>query len=192
MADSTEEYWTDRYREGRTGWDIGYASPALINYCKSLAFNTKILIPGAGNAHEWVVLKELGFTNVSVIDISSLPIERLKSKHPQWANELIHGDFFEHEGAYDLILEQTFFCALNPILRRAYVKKMKTLLKSDGELVGVLFGRNFEKEGPPYGGDTFEYEVLFKEVFSSFFSTPCLDSIPERVGSELFFKAAEL
>jgi SAM-dependent methyltransferase len=190
MGDSTEEYWTQRYREGLTGWDIGYASPALMKYCEQLALNTQILIPGAGNAYEWVALKELGFTNVSVIDISGLPIERLKLNYPQWAHELIHGDFFEHQGAYDLILEQTFFCALSPKLRAAYVQHMNNLLKPNGALVGLLFNRNFEKEGPPYGGEVQEYESLFKAAFSSFVASPCNDSIPERAGSELFFKAS--
>ncbi|HXH19987.1 MAG TPA: hypothetical protein VNJ07_12995 [Chitinophagales bacterium] len=32
---------------------------------------------------------------------------------------LIHRDFFKHQGRYDLIIEQTFFCAINPKPRPA-------------------------------------------------------------------------
>ncbi|HAU55060.1 MAG TPA: SAM-dependent methyltransferase, partial [Sphingobacterium sp.] len=27
-----ENYWDERYKTKSTGWDIGYASPAIINY----------------------------------------------------------------------------------------------------------------------------------------------------------------
>lgn len=64
-------YWEQRYQNGETGWDIGYASPQIIDYFNSI--NTKeasILIPGCGNAHEAKELLKLGFTNISLIDIA--------------------------------------------------------------------------------------------------------------------------
>ena len=46
--------------------------------------------------------------------------------------------FFEHNKKYDLILEQTFFCALNPALRRAYVAKVYELLNVNGKFPVIL------------------------------------------------------
>ena len=46
-------YWNNRYKEKRTGWDIGYASTPLVKYFKRLTDKvTRILIPGCGNAYE--------------------------------------------------------------------------------------------------------------------------------------------
>jgi hypothetical protein len=63
---------------------------------------------------------------------------------------------FEHQGEYDLILEQTF-CALPPTIRHA---KMHQLLVKDGILAGVLFDRYFESDS--FGGSQNEYNLLLK------------------------------
>ena len=48
-----KEYWINRYKEERTGWDIGYPSTPLKEYIDQLQDkNLRILIPGAGNGYE--------------------------------------------------------------------------------------------------------------------------------------------
>ena len=47
-----QKYWSNRYEEDRTGWDIGYPSTPLKEYIDQLTDKTiSILIPGAGNAY---------------------------------------------------------------------------------------------------------------------------------------------
>ena len=58
--------------------------------------------------------------------------------------KVLHGDFFDHAGVYNLIIEQTFFCALDPSLRGSYVEKMHSLLADGGKIAGVLFDKEFE------------------------------------------------
>ncbi len=123
------------------------------------------------------------------LDFSSEPLDRLRSLYPQWSDCLIQEDFFDHQGSYDLIFEQTFFCALAPHRRADYVKKMSELLSDEGLLVGVLFTVEFEREGPPFGGSENEYLPLFQTHFDLQKMEPCLNSIPPRKGSELFFVA---
>lgn len=53
-----------------------------------------------------------------------------------------------HQGGYDLILEQTFLCAIDPILRTDYVKNAIELLNENGSIRGVLFNVQFENPGP--------------------------------------------
>ncbi len=190
MTAKTAEFWDSKYLEGLTGWDIGYASPALMKYCMGQAKDTRILIPGAGNSYEWIALKESEFKDVTVLDISEIPLAKLRVKYPLWADDLIHMDFFGYNGQYDLILEQTFFCALDPALREDYMHKMKSLLKPGGKLVGLLFNREFEKAGPPFGGTLKEYQELFHSQFEYVEFSPSTESIPERAGSELFFIAS--
>ena len=101
---------------------------------------------------------------------------------------IITGDFFEHKGQYDLILEQTFFCAIDPALRSCYVTKMHELLKPSGKLVGVLFNRSFDG-GPPFGGSKEEYEQLFSKHLHIKKMELCYNSILPRQGAEIFFSA---
>ena len=123
----TEKYWSERWQEGRTGWDLGMVSPPLKAYFETLENKSqRILIPGCGNAYEAAYLHLLGFTNVFVVDIAKTPLDNFKTQFPDFPEKhLIHGDFFVLEGTFDLIIEQTFFCAIDRVLREKYVQKMR-------------------------------------------------------------------
>ncbi|MBL7829933.1 MAG: methyltransferase domain-containing protein [Saprospiraceae bacterium] len=183
-----KDFWDKRYEENETGWDLGRISDPLKGYIDQLEDKTlKILIPGCGNSYEAEYLLENGFTDVTLIDISKEAVKSLTQKfvtNPEI--KIIEGDFFEHEGQYDLILEQTFFCALDPVLREKYATHMHKLLKPGGKLVGVLFNCIFEKEGPPFGGSDKEYFEYFKTNFEIKIMNQCFNSIAPRSGNELF------
>ena len=84
-------------------------------------------------------------------------------------------------------MEQTFFCALDPVLRKKYVEKMADLLKENGKLAGLLFDFELTAEGPPFGGSSEEYLQLFTHYFTSKKLERCYNSIKPRSGRELFF-----
>jgi len=136
MNITTKEYWQNQYHDGKTGWDIGLISTPIKEYVDQLKDKTiKILIPGAGHAYEAEYLFELGFKKVFVLDIASKPLENFSTRFPDFPkSHLLQGDFFLHSEKYDLILEQTFFSALPPVLRPAYVDKMHELLKPNGKV----------------------------------------------------------
>ena len=125
-----ETYWNNRYSDNATQWDLGVVSPPLKAYADQLTDkNLRILIPGCGNSYEADYFLQQGFTNLTVIDIAPLLVSDLKKKFEGNPNiQIVLGDFFVHEGQYDLIIEQTFFCALPTVFRKDYVSKMKTLL----------------------------------------------------------------
>ena len=183
-----QSFWNDQYIANTTGWDLGQVSPPLKDYIDQLRDkDLKILIPGCGNSYEAEYLLKMGFTNINLIDIAPELVERLKSKFKSDLNiKIILGDFFTHEGEYDLILEQTFFCALDPVLRKSYVEQMKKLLKNGGKLAGLLFVKEFEKAGPPFGGTKKEYELLFRNDFELKVFEPCINSFDKRAGTEMF------
>ncbi|MCH7411412.1 TPMT family class I SAM-dependent methyltransferase [Belliella sp. DSM 111904] len=184
------DYWSARYKHNQTGWDIGEASTPIKQFLDQVKDKSlKILIPGAGNAHEAAYAYNLGFKNVFILDFATLPLDNFKRSYPSFpSDQLCCEDFFEHEGSYDLILEQTFFCALDPSLRSKYAKKMSSLLENDGVLAGVLFNRNFTHEGPPFGGSKEEYLRYFEPYFDIDIMETCYNSIPPRQDSELFIR----
>lgn len=185
-----ETFWNHKYISGETGWDIGYVSTPLKEYIDQLSDkNLKILIPGGGNSYEAEYLFNNGFTNVFVVDISSIPLKNLSERIPLFPKKnLLHSDFFELEETFDLILEQTFFCALEPSLRKDYIIKMSELLKPKGKLVGVLFNIPLNNEKPPFGGNRNEYISLFEEKFKIEKMETAYNSIPQRAENELFLK----
>ncbi len=187
-----EQYWNNRYINEETGWDIGATAPALTSYLQQLkSKNISILIPGCGNAYEAMFLIESGFTNITLLDIAPALVNKLKFEFKNFVPvplKIIQQDFFQHQQKYDLIIEQTFFCALPIINRRSYVQKMYELLKPGGKLVGLLFNREFEG-GPPFGGNETEYRELFLEKLNIKTMTTAYNSIEPRKNSELFFIA---
>lgn len=184
------DYWNQRYLNNASQWDLGAVSPPLKAYFDQLPNkDISILIPGAGNSYEALYLLEQGFTNITVIDIAPAVINPLKEQYKdQSAIQFIQTDFFDWHGQYDLIVEQTFFCALNPDLREKYVVKMSSLLAENGKLIGLLFNKEF-KGGPPFGGDLASYQQLFKKDFQLDRMAPCYNSVAPRAGTELFFIA---
>ncbi len=182
-------YWENKYHENATGWDIGYASAPLTDYFNQLRDKKlKILIPGGGNCYEAEYLFEQGFENIFVIDIAEQPLKNLKARFPNFPDhQLIHDDFFNHQGTYDLIVEQTFFCALDPAMRQKYADKMADLLTGNGKLAGLLFDFELTEDGPPFGGSTAEYLPLFSQKFTIKKLERCYNSIKPRNGRELFF-----
>ncbi|MGB1205843.1 MAG: methyltransferase domain-containing protein [Chitinophagales bacterium] len=187
MENLDKAYWQNRYEIADIGWDIGHISTPLKAYFDQLTDKKiKILIPGCGNAYEAEYLFQQGFEEVYILDWSQKALDNFNSRVPSFPSEhLIQSDFFRHEGKYDLIVEQTFFCALNPEKRKAYVQQMKALLYEKGRLAGLMFGVHFPKS-PPYGGDKTEYEELFSPAFHIKTMEKCYNSIAPRQGSELF------
>ncbi|MDA9089542.1 TPMT family class I SAM-dependent methyltransferase [Maribacter arcticus] len=187
-----QNYWTQRYKEQQTGWDIGYPSTPIKEYVDQLTDKTiEILIPGAGNAYEAEYLWKKGFKNVHILDISDVPLIQFKKRNPDFPVTQMHQtDFFEFQGQYDLIIEQTFFCSIVPSdkNRNAYAKHMAELLKPTGKLVGVWFNipLSGDMEKRPFGGDKKLYTRYLSPILKTITFDPCYNSIAPRQGSELF------
>ena len=181
-------FWNERYLQEKTGWDLKAPSTPLKEYIDQLEDkNLRILIPGCGNAYEAEYLIEKGFTNITLIDISDVLIQSLQEKFKDYSSiQLVNQDFFEFTGEFDLIIEQTFFCAIDPSLRGAYAQKMNELLAPNGKLVGVLFNHDFGNPFPPFGGSLTEYHRLFTPIFNVIKLEECYNSIKPRMGTEVF------
>lgn len=191
MQNTLEEYWSNRYQEDKTGWDIGYPSLPIKAYIDQLEDKElRILIPGAGNAYEAEYLFQNGFKNVFVMDISEVPLDNFQNRVPSFPkNQLIQQDFFQHDDRYDLILEQTFFCSFEPTLetRTGYSKKMAELLHKGSKLVGLWFNHPLTQDSKrPFGGSREEYLSYLNPFFEVKTFDICYNSIEPRDGQELF------
>ena len=180
--------WNQRYISNNTGWDIGYISTPIKEYIDQISNkNIKILIPGCGNAYEAEYLYQNGFKNIFLVDFSKKALDNFKKRIKDFPKEnLICQDFFDIDGKYDLIIEQTFFCAIAKKLRPVYAKKVHSLLSKNGKLVGLLFNAPMYEDHPPFGGTKDEYKTYFQSFFDFKVFKPCINSISARSGKELF------
>lgn len=188
--DLSEDFWDNRYQTKDTGWDLGAVSPPLKSYFDQLENKElNILIPGGGNSYEAEYLHNNGFKNVFVVDLSKTAIDNIKKRIPTFpAAHCIQNNFFDLNINFDLIIEQTFFCAIHPSLRSDYVAKAFQILNPNGKVVGLLFNDKLNETRPPFGGSKEEYLEYFKPYFVVEFMEETTNSHPTRAGRELFFK----
>jgi methyl halide transferase len=173
----SQEDWQRHYDEGDLGWDLGQVAPPFIRLFESKSILPgKTLVPGCGRGHEVIYLAENGF-EVTAVDYSLGAVNHLKStvQERKLKCEVLHMNFFEldvvHNETYDLLIEQTFFCAISPEQRSSYVATVARALKQGGMLAG-LFYHTEEEGGPPfnttredilkYFSDSFEIRQLSK------------------------------
>ncbi len=176
------EDWQRHYDEDDLGWDLGQVAPPFVKLFESkLIVPGKTLIPGCGRGHEVIYLAENGF-EVTAVDFSSGAVNHLKStvEGRNIKCEVLHMNFFgidsTHDGVYDLLIEQTFFCAISPEQRPSYVSTVARALKQGGMLAG-LFYHTGEEGGPPFNttredilkhfSDSFEIKHLSKSKNSA-------------------------
>lgn len=195
MNDLSQKYWENRWLQGQTGWDLGSIAPPLKRLADQLVNkDEKILIPGAGNGYEAEYLFQKGFNNVYVVDIADAPLRKLQTRVPDFpSSQLINCDFFDLKlnVEFDLIVEHTFFCALDPRLRSDYAAKVFELLKPGGVLSGLMFSFPLSEQGPPFGGSKDEYLSYFREYTSSISIEVETISAKGREGKEYFIKAVK-
>jgi len=187
--DLSIDYWNNRYLNNDFSWDAGAVTTPLKDYVDQITDKSiSILIPGAGNAYEAEYLVNNGFTNVFVCDFAEAPLNNLQKRCPLIKpKNLLQIDFFKIEDLkFDLIIEQTFFCALDPSLRKKYFEKVASLLNDSGKLVGLLFNDPLNSDKPPFGGNKNEYYNYFKDYFHVKKYETCHNSIKPRAGRELF------
>ena len=192
-------YWQARYATpGRAGWDAGRITPPLQAYFDQLTEpqQLRVLIPGAGRAYEAEYLHHLGSEHVVVADLAPEPLAELAARVPSFPKEnLWLADFFALPPTqpFDLLIEQTFFCALNPALRPAYAQQCVRLLRPGGKLVGLLFDTDSPAATePPFGGSRTEYATYFQPYFDFTHFDTAYNSLPARAGRELFICLAKL
>lgn len=186
MPDSI--FWENHHKMGHRPWELGYVSPPLKAYVDQIKNrNIEVLIPGAGQYYEAEYISDLGFKSVTVCDISESAIENIRKKLGNKPNIVyINDNFFNIKGSFDLILEQTFFCSLDPLFREQYVDKIYELLIENGKLAGLLFASEFPFDGPPFGGDKKLYKKLFSRKLHIKSIDMCYNSVKPRKDNELF------
>jgi len=171
---SKSSFWDDLYLNDSSPWDLNSPTPIFINWSENLPKNKKlnICIPGCGKGHDALYLSSKGH-NVYAIDFSCFATGFLKNnaKKNNLKINVINDNFFElntkYENYFDVVLEYTFFCAIDPSKRKKYVSKCYDLLKKNGLIVGVFLPLIKNNEvSPPFQVSIKEIKHLFSEKFN--------------------------
>ena len=151
MKKYLEDHWQnvyDKKNENEVSWY--QKSPKLsLEFVKSLnlSLDAEIIDIGAGESRLVDNLLEMGFVNLSVLDISSKSIEKtkkrlgLKSKLVNWIVSDINN--FNPKKKYDLWHDRAAFHFLKDSVEiDNYVKLVKSSLHNQGNLIIATFSEN--------------------------------------------------
>ena len=181
---SRPAFWDERYRGGVTPWDAGGVPPRLRKWLATQP-PMRVLVPGCGSGYEVRLFAESGH-DVLGIDFSDAALEAARRTLGALAARVKQADFFAlEEGAFDLVYERTFLCALPPRLRGAWAGRVAELTRPGGRLAGFFFFDDNVK-GPPFGIAARALHELLAPAFElrEDETVPAAQSVPVLAGKE--------
>eukprot|EP00288_Rhodomonas_lens_P008063 CAMPEP_0177737296 /NCGR_PEP_ID=MMETSP0484_2-20121128/25808_1 /TAXON_ID=354590 /ORGANISM="Rhodomonas lens, Strain RHODO" /LENGTH=213 /DNA_ID=CAMNT_0019251065 /DNA_START=97 /DNA_END=738 /DNA_ORIENTATION=- len=194
-----EGMWSRGLKPG-DAFDASKSSPSLIDVLSSWKETAKtrkcrMLVPGCGRGYDVVAAAKVNFDALG-LDIAPTAVKAAEEyRDAQGAlsgkAEFSTTDFFKlpESGAFDLVFDYTFLCAIDPSTRDAWAKNMKRLIKPGGELVTLIFPiRPPDSNGPPYAMSTALVKGLLEPqgfVCEYMEPVPEAKSHKDRVGKEV-------
>jgi thiopurine S-methyltransferase len=190
-----QDFWTERWAEGQTGWHAGSPNRFLVEYFDRLhcATGDSVLVPLCGKSLDlgWLAAEascrpvgvewaEQAVAEYFADASEAVVCKPLSSEVEQWQSQgvaLLRADWFavqrEHLSAATGMTEtrawwdRASLIALPPDLRVAYVAHLASLLPQGAR--GLLLSLEYppeEKQGPPFSVDPDEVRRLFEADFS--------------------------
>ena len=187
------DYWERSYRSGEMGWDLGKSTPILNQWIETCKDPLTICVLGAGNGWDAVNFAKKGHL-ITAVDFAESAVKNMQAaaRRSDLKMEILHMDIFElnliYSNKFDVVIEYTCFCAIDPSRRREYLEMVRHILKPKGELVGLLFpiDKDPSDGGPPYAVELDPTIKLISEYLSLIIQEVPTMSIKAREGREIF------
>lgn len=198
---SQRAFWDAAYDEKRDGWELGGPSPVLARALSNLhpTGRPRGVVPGCGRGHEVIALAEAGVEAVG-LDFAAQAVAGARAliqtreatgtlKAPASVVELdLFAALDAGLGQFDLAVEHTCFCAIDPARRDEYVAVLAGLVRPGGLLLGVFYAHD-RPGGPPFTTTEAEVRARLEAAFDVVGVSVPGDSIERRRGHELFIEA---
>jgi SAM-dependent methyltransferase len=162
-------FWEHYYHEPEIPWDLGAAAPPLVHWlennptCFQQHAIVKVVVLGAGAGHDAALFTQPNGlsknSTVTGLDYAPSAIQMATKRYGKIPNlqfeqadclNLTNGPLAASlHHTFDLAIEHTFFCAIQPEQRDAYIENLCFVLKPKGYFLG-LFWNHGGPGGPPF------------------------------------------
>jgi hypothetical protein len=196
LTPSISQYWEMLYEQGLDKWDLGEATPALLEFFEhpSCPKYGDVLVPAAGKGWDAEAFANRGH-NVLAVDFCPSALDSMELLANNNNNLVpLNLDMFllspgeEKRGGkkFDIIYDYFGFNSIQPGRRDEYVEMLLRMLKDDGFLIGFFCPLCDENYGydPPYCISSKELEARFKGIMEIEERIVPKRSIESRIGKE--------
>jgi len=190
---NTSEYWDKSYKSGQMAWDIGGPTPVFNEWINTYNNFISICVLGAGNGWDAINFAKKGHF-VTAVDFAPTAVKnmRLAAKRSEINISILRENILNlnkiYTNKFNVIVEYTCFCAIDPKNRINYIKMVYEILKPNGKFVGILFpiDKAASEGGPPFGIELKSTLDLFKKYFRIIKYEKSLLSVESRKDREVF------
>lgn len=186
----TPDFWEGRYQEGTARWNLGQPAPPFVSLLNSADAPQpgRIAVLGAGHGHDALLFAEHGFEVVGFdFAPSAITAATAAAQSRGLSAQFLQRDIFalpeEFSHDFDYVLEHTCYCAILPEQRAEYVQVVRSILRPEGELIG-LFWAHSRPGGPPFGTTPDELLQRFSTNFEVISIQQPSESIASRQSEE--------
>ena len=188
-----QAFWQGIYDEGPPRFDLKGPSAPFVDWLEANQPPAgRAIVPGCGFGHDVLELARRGWDAVGV-DFADTPVQSGRAAAAK-AGLAAKATFVQQDvltldqpAEYDLLFEQTCYCAIEPHRRDEYVRFAARVVKPAGTLVFVVFPVDGRSGGPPFNIGVEEVPLRFAADFDLVrIGAPARASAPARTGKELF------
>lgn len=190
---STSKMWSHIYQTEEPRWDLSAPHPAFVSVLPQIKLpKSRIAVLGCGRGHDAAFFANAGHF-VTAFDFSEEAIAAAQEKYAHLKSlTFVKADAFKlpekYFGQFDIVVEHTFYCAVDPKRRNEVINVWRRLLIPNGFLLGIFFVM-FKRIGPPFGGCEWELRRRFEKHFRFLYWTRWHHSPPSREHRELVIYA---
>lgn len=197
-------YWDAAYHDERDGWDMGTPTPVFADLLMRFGMDfsalgdrdyaalnrpPRVLMPCSGRGYDALLFAGGGW-DVTAVDFAEHPLRwlRREAEHAGLPVEVLQEDMFalaeRFPQRYDLLVEYTCVCAIDPDRRQEFVDFAHSVLRPDGTLMALLFPVDGRPGGPPFSIDVEEFKEQMAAHFTLVHESTPETSVKPRRGRE--------
>jgi methyl halide transferase len=187
---SRPEFWDALYAGGGDGWDLGAASPPLVDVVgRTPPPRGRVAVLGCGRGHDARFLAARGYEVVGYdFSTAAVTAARALARRDGVDVRFEQRDIFtlalDAPHAFDGVWEYTCFCAIDPARRDEYVRTVASVLRPGGWLLACFFPVRAGGGGPPFAVSRAEVRRRLAGSFRIERAQPPLRSVRPRQGRE--------
>lgn len=189
-------YWEEAYRRGDDGWELGAPAPPLVRAVGGLATGSHAVVLGCGRGHEARLVARAGWRRVTAVDFAPTALaeaRRLSAGDDAagciaWRDQDVFTLGRTDPGVFDLAVEHTCFCAIDPARRTEWVDAVCGALEPGGVFLALFYAHG-RPGGPPFATSRAEVEGLVRGPFDVQQIEVPPDSVERRRGEEILVVA---